>query len=69
MFHLTRVVSTSCARMYVTTKQPELLEENGWKISKHFKTISEEKIAELVEVLTKIDSKKLTRTEKPREGD
>ena len=58
-----------CARMYVTTKQPELLEENGWKISKHFKTISEEKIAELVEVLTKIDSKKLTRTEKPREGD
>lgn len=41
--------------MYVTTKQPELLEENGWKISKHFKTISEEKIAELVEVLTKTD--------------
>ena len=55
--------------MYVTTKQSELLEENGWKIPKHFKTISEEKIAELVEVLTKIDSKKLTRTEKPREGD
>ena len=59
----------SCARMYVTTKQPELLEENGWKILTHFKTINEEKIAELVEVLTKIDSKKLTRNEKPREGD
>ena len=58
-----------CARMQVTTKQPELLEENGWKIPKHFKTISEDKIAELVEALTKIDSKKLTRTEKPREGD
>lgn len=55
--------------MHVTTKQPKLLEENGWKISKHSKTISEDKIAELVEVLTKIDSKKLTRTEKPREGD
>ena len=55
--------------MYVTTKPPELLEENGWKILTLFKTISEEKIAELVEVLTKIDSKKLTRTEKPREGE